>query len=141
GCRQMSRGGNRRADARPWLCLGGALDHGSGAALGLSAAQRAGADERLAHGRQAEAVVEGRDRRARRRLQAAFAGDLARLAILGEPRRLRRHDRRTAGLHKTMTTSSPPLAPRSNDSVYKPEEASGCCGRFCKLPIVLAALG
>ena len=38
--------GRRRADARPRLRLGGALDHRGGAAVGLSAAQRARADER-----------------------------------------------------------------------------------------------
>ena len=63
---EMPGRGQCRADARPRLCLGGALDHRSGAAVGLSAAQCAGADECDAHGRQAEAVVQGRDRRARR---------------------------------------------------------------------------
>ncbi len=86
----------RRADARPRLCLGGALDHRGGAALGLSAAQCAGADERHAHGRQAEAAVQGRDRRARGGLQAEHAGNLARLGILGDPRRLRRQNRQAA---------------------------------------------
>ncbi len=57
-----------RADARPRLCLGGALDHRGGAAVGLSAAQCAGADELDAHGRQAETAVQGRDRGASVRL-------------------------------------------------------------------------
>ncbi len=62
--RQMPRRRQCGADARPRLCLGGALDHRGGAAFGLSAAQCAGADERDAHGRQAEAAVQGRNRRA-----------------------------------------------------------------------------
>ena len=88
--------GQRGADARPRFCLGGALDHRGGAAVGLSAAQCARADERHAHGRQTEAVVQGRNCRAWRGLHAVFAGNLACLGILGDPRRLRRHDRRAA---------------------------------------------
>ncbi len=85
----------RRADARPRFRLSRALDRRGGAALGLSAAQCARADECDAHGRQAEAAVQGRDCRAlRRELHAVLAENLARLGILGDPRRLRRHDRR-----------------------------------------------
>src|SRR5262249_14658276 len=85
-----------RADARPRFCVRGALDHRSGATFGLPAAQCAGANERDAAQRQADPFAERRDRGACRRLQTAFAGDLARLAILGDARRLRRHDRRAA---------------------------------------------
>ena len=49
--RQNHGQGQRRTDARPRFCLGGALDHRGGAAFGLSAAQCARADECDAHGR------------------------------------------------------------------------------------------
>src|ERR1051326_7418368 len=51
----MAQGrGQRGADARAWICVRGALDHRSGAVIGLPAAQCAGADECAAARRQAD---------------------------------------------------------------------------------------
>ena len=81
----------RRADARPRLCLGGALADRGGAPVGLSAAQRPRADAGQAARRRDQISLARRDRRPQRRLQPLFARDLARLGILGQQGRLRPH--------------------------------------------------
>src|SRR5712692_8533478 len=79
----------RRLDARPRICLGGALIDRGRAALGLPAAQRPCADARQAARRRDQIPVGGRDRGAQPRLPPLFARDLADLGILGEQGRLR----------------------------------------------------
>ena len=55
------------------FAVGGALDHRGGAAVGLSAAQCAGADDFDPDGRQPKPLVQGRDRGATSGYEAAFA--------------------------------------------------------------------
>ena len=69
---EMPRPEQCGADARPRLCVGGALADRSGAPVGLSAAQRPRLDARHAARRGDRLSVAGRDRRPQCRLQPLF---------------------------------------------------------------------
>ena len=85
----MPRREQRGADARPRLRRRRALADRGRAAIGLPAAQRAGADAREAAGRRDQIPVARRDRGPQPGLQPLFGRDLAHLGILGEQGRLR----------------------------------------------------
>src|SRR6266511_892094 len=110
--RQMSRRQQRRVDAGPRLCFGGALAHRGGADVGLSAAQRACVAARQAIGRRDHVSAARRDRCPQSRLQPLFAGNLAGLGILGEQSRLWSHARQARPRARSQEGVNPDLGRR-----------------------------
>src|SRR5262249_16953382 len=103
----------RRLDAGPWLCLGGALAYRGGADVGLSAAQRTRAAARQAIGRRGRVFAPGRNRCPQPRLQSLLGGNLPALPILVEQGWVRSHAQQARARAPSQEIINPGAGPAS----------------------------